>query len=131
MKIKDFKVGDTVYIVGCERAKDKPVQEEIVSKVGRKYVSVGSGYGEDKYEVSECHEDANYLVEHKDWGTRKQLYKSMEDIATEREIGQIRRWLFGTYSGAQNHRFTIGQLRAVRDILSPNGEYDTEINAAR
>lgn len=129
MNIKDFKVGDTVYIVGGERAKDNSVREEIVSKVGKKYVSVGSGYGEDKYEVSEYCEDANYLLEHKDWGTRKQLYKSMEDIETEREIEQIRRWLFGSYADAQKHTFSIDQLRAVRDILNPNGEYDGEINS--
>lgn len=128
MNIKDFKVGDTVYIVGGERVKDNSVREEIVSKVGRKYVSVGSGYGEDKYEISNYNKDANYLVEHKDWGTKSQLYKSIEDIETEREKARIRRWVFDSYGGAQRHKYTLNQLRAVRDILNPNGEYDDEIN---
>lgn len=130
MNVADFKAGDAVYIVGGTRTNDNTITEAVVKSVGRKYVHIETSWGDELYSA-EAYMD-NCLIEKKDWGTKRRLYKSKEAIAIEQETEQIRRWLFGSYSyGAQGHSFTIEQLRAVCGILNPNGEYDSEIRNDR
>ena len=124
MKIKDFKVGDNVYIFGND------VKEAKVTKIGKKYVYViakGSMW-EEKFESPEYDMESICLVESKDYGTRRHLYKSLADIERQRKYNAMRKWIWGSYSSAQSHKYSYDQLKAVCDILNPNGEYDGEIN---
>lgn len=131
MEIKDFNVGDIVYIFGGDRMNDTTIKEAKVTKVGRKYVSVISkGYmWESKFEVPEHDRDSVYLIESLDYGHRRSLYKTLTDIDRQREYDAMRKWIWGSYSCAQSHKYTYDQLKAVCAILNPNGEYDGEINA--
>ena len=129
MEIKDFKAGDTVLIVGGERTNDKSVHKDIIKSVGRKYVHVDGVWGDTLFGVPEWNPKGKYLIESKDWGTKRKLYRNEKDMMDDEDNEKIRRWLFGSYNCAQSHKYTVEQLRAVRDILNPNGEYDAEINS--
>ena len=129
MQIKDFKVGQIVYITGN---KGTDIFEKEVVKVGRKYVFVHCGSWEEKYEVplpGDGDKDL-YLIEAKDWGDRAKLYKSKEDIFADRRITAIRNWLFGSYGSygkAQRHIFTLDELENAVKALDPDGKYEDEI----
>jgi len=129
MQIKDFKVGQIVYITGN---KGTDIFEKEVVKVGRKYVFVHCGSWEEKYEIPLPGDgDKNlYLLEAKDWGERRKLYKSKEDIFADRRVTAIRKWLFGSYGSAQRHRYSLEQLESVVKALDPDGKYKEEIENA-
>ncbi len=129
MEIKDFNVGDIVYIFGGDRINDTAIKEAKVTKVGRKYVCVipKDSMGESLFEVPEYDRDSVYLIENKDYGHRRSLYKTLTDIAHKREYDAMKKWIWGSYSCAQSHKYTYDQLKSVCAILNPNGEYDEEI----
>lgn len=131
MQIKDFNVGDIVYIFGGDRMNDTTIKEAKVTKVGRKYVSVipKDSMWESKFEAPEYDRDSLYLIESLDYGHRRSLYKTLTDIDRQRKYDAMRKWIWGSYSCAQSHKYTYDQLKAVCAILNPNGEYDGEINA--
>ena len=124
MKIKDFKVGQTVY-VDC----NGNVLTKTVKKVGRKYVYTETDSWEEKFENPyPCDGDAELcLVETKNWGNRKKLYLRKEDIELEKRKNVLVRWLFNSYGGARKHKYTVEQLEDAIKALDPNGEYRDEI----
>ena len=130
MQIKDFNVGDIVYIFGGDRMNDTTIKEAKVTKVGRKYVSVipKDSMWESKFEAPEYDRDSLYLIESLNCGHSRSLYKTLTDIDRQREYDAMRKWIWGSYSCAQSHKYTYDQLKAVCAILNPNGEYDGEIN---
>lgn len=127
MEIEDFKAGQIVYTTD-----GKNIIENKVEKVGRKYVFIHTGSWEEKYELPLPGDgDKNlYLLEAKDWGERRKLYKSKEDIFTDRRVTVIRKWLFGSYGSAQRHRYSLEQLESVVRALDPDGKYKEEIENA-
>ncbi len=120
MKIKDFKVGDKVAILG----ENKGISLTTVTKVGRKYVYIGTGWSEEKFEAT----DENYLRQVKNWGYRDILFHTEADLMAHIRYKKLNRWLFDL---ASRHRYTLEQLDAVVKILNPHGEYDYEIKAGR
>lgn len=79
MTIKDFKVGQTVFIMREDyhkRGKYKITEEEVI-KVGRKYVTIG-GFWEPRFE--ETGANRPYLVEHVECGTPGMLFLSRKAI---------------------------------------------------
>ena len=126
MKIKDFKIGDTVYIIiPYGRPNDDcKIHTEKITKVGRLYVTVGETYQKEQYEVF----DEYCLIEKKSWGNLKLLFKSKDDVDKFIKREKYKKWLFGNYCGASSHEYTYEQLKGVIAILNPNGEYDNEIN---
>lgn len=126
MKIKDFKVGDTVYIIDAEgrNQNDYKIQTETVTKVGRLYVTVGEDWNAELYEAF-----CDYcLAQKREWGCRKFLFKCESDIDKYFKIKKYTKWLFTNIGGASSHCYTFDQIQSVIAILNPNGEYDNEIN---
>lgn len=118
MKISDVKPGQTVFIRG-ERDNVGAIHEAVVQKVGRKYVTLNDPWGS---QFSEDYEDKPYLIEHGGYGATRRLYLSRADIEADIEAEKLRLWLMNTGSSwAQVRRYTLEQLRAVKQILGGDG----------
>lgn len=88
MEIKDFKVGQRVYIQLTNNAargkdKDKLIEEWEVTKVGRKFVTVKNGYMEYQFYKHDSDFYKNCLVQKTDYSPNYLLYDSMETIKAE------------------------------------------------
>lgn len=111
MKIKDFKVGQDAWLFyekGC-------VEKVTVSRVGRKYVCVQNlGYEKQYKECDWCTEG---LVENKDWGERALLFLTEEKLLEFQERKQAEDWLYSTMQRGIKNRFSLEQLRKIKEIL--------------
>lgn len=111
MNIKDFKKGQTAYILNMHtgRNTDPTIHETTVSAIGRKYVTVESG---SRYENS----DNPYgLIESKDWGDRTFLCPSRECAEMHIEKEELMRWLCNAASFT--YKYSLEQLRKAKEIL--------------
>lgn len=110
MNIKDFKVGQKVFVLDLYRGREKHViREEQVAKVGRKYVYLTTGI---KYEYCDWCEFG--LIEAQDWGNRSFLFASEAHAKMEIEKRELALWL---NSLRTNNKYTLKQLRKVKEIL--------------
>lgn len=118
MKIKDFKVGQTVVILD-ERGRTRDRIATTVAKVGRKYVTVShtGGGSEERYKALES-EKFGYLVEDKEYGERNILFSSQQAADEYIEKEELKCWFMKMMYGWEKlDRYTITQLRAVKKIL--------------
>ena len=75
MTIKDFKVGQTVFVMGdgsTQRDRFRTTAAEVV-KIGRKYVTISGNWA---MQFKETHESNPYLVEHTEYGAPRLLFPS-------------------------------------------------------
>lgn len=117
MNISDFTAGQSVRVLNMHRGRkaEPETWEEAVSGVGRKYVTLTDGR---KYESSG---DEYSLTEHTTSGSRTLLCPDMEHARMYIEREELRKWLC---SVAQSSRkYTLGQLRKVKEILGEEGHY--------
>ena len=119
MNIKDFKVGDTVYILNYHfrSSEDQAtVEEAVVVKVTYKYVTVAYEKGRVEYKFHNEQNKPYYLVQQLDAGTPNKLFKTEKAIddwrQSEKLYTQIRRY-FGTYYNT----LTMDQLIKIKDII--------------
>ena len=111
LKLQDFKVGDTVYIVYMYtgyNTSPKIVETE-VKKVGRIYVTTTCN------RRFERNGNYNGLLEHSDWGQPGILYNKREDIEIE-----IKRQNLIKNIRAYSHRlskYSYTQLKEIMKIL--------------
>ena len=119
MGIKDFTVGQTAYFSDRRiRSKDgEPLREVTVTKIGRKYVTVKSGWQERQFEPAYTKRADRYLVEKVDIGTGGRLYKTREAYEEQRELESMRDWLHKAAGWDLVNEYTLEQLREVRSIL--------------
>lgn len=117
MNIKNFKVGDTVYILEYHYNSDAIVETAVVTRVGRKYVSVKpSKYLHFDLEYK-FHNDLNnvyYLISN---GTGKnKLFRSMQDLDDWKESEDLYKEVsrFFWYVSAN---LTLDQLRRIKNII--------------
>ena len=92
MTIKDFKVGQTVFVMG-----DGSVQRDIfrtaaaeVVKIGRKYVTISGSWG---MQFKETGSSRPYLVEHTEYGAPRLLFPSREAVDEYREREELKTWV--------------------------------------
>lgn len=115
MQIKDFSVGQTVYIYGStRRTAGTELKKAEVAKVGRKYVTLKSRWME---QFKEPNGTAPYLVEQVEYGTPRLLFPSEEAVCEYRETEELREWLMKMTDWDKIGKYTLDQLRAVREIL--------------
>lgn len=116
MKIKEFHVGQTVFLMGERRGlKDQyTTTQTTVAKVGRKYVTINDVWGR---QFKETHDHRPYLYEHKDAGTPLMLFPSQEAVDTYIECEELKRWVREAASWEKIDRYTLEQLREVKRIL--------------
>lgn len=116
MTIKDFKVGQTVYVLGDggrERNKCLVTAAEVV-KVGRKYVTISGSWG---MQFKETSTSRPYLVEVKEYGAPRLLFPSSEALDEYREREELKMWVRMASDWGKIDRYTLAQLRAVKKIL--------------
>lgn len=116
MTIKDFKVGQTAYILedGRRAAFGAAVEVE-VAKVGRRYVTIRDGRREARF-----YEPANsttHLVEDRDCGAKHLLFLTAEAVAEHKELINLQGWMQEATSWLKVKRYSLDQLREVKKIL--------------
>ena len=116
MTIKDFKVGQTVFVMGdgsVQRDRFRTAAGE-VGKIGRKYVTISGSWG---MQFKETGSSRPYLVEHTEYGAPKFLFPSKEAVDEYCEREELKTWVRTATGWEKIDRYTLHQLRAVRDIL--------------
>lgn len=116
MTIKEFYVGQTVFLMGERRGlkTQYTTTQAAVAKVGRKYVTINDVWGRQFEEVGNHRE---YLREHKDGGTPLMLFPSQEAVDTYIEHEELKKWVREAADWSKIDRYTLEQLREVKKIL--------------
>ena len=116
MTIKDFNIGDKVYVLDFgyrSNFENAVLKEATVTDIGRKLITVDFHCGT-KFKV--FNEKDLYLVENVTAGTPNWLFKSVQDYEDYKEytdlLSQCRK-VFQDYSKV----FTLEQIRAIKEIL--------------
>lgn len=119
MDIKDFTVGQTAYYSGGHiRSKgEDPLIEVTVTKVGRKYVTVKSGWWERRFEPPFRNQAEKYLTEKVEIGTAGRLYKTRKAYEEQRELESLRDWVRKAADWSEIGKYTLEQLRETKAIL--------------
>lgn len=117
MTIKDFKVGQTAYIIGDgrRRADNKATAVEAV-KVGRRYVTVKED-GKQETRFYEPFGSIGCLLEDKDYGAKRLLFLTTEAVDRYNELNDLRDWVQEATNWMKVKDYTLAQLRAVKKIL--------------
>lgn len=116
MTIKDFKVGQSAYILEEGRgARPSTVAEAEIAKVGRRYVTIREGRQETRF--YEPVNSTTYLVENKDYGTKRLLFLTNKDVDEYNELNDLRIWVQDATSWIKVRNYTLAQLREVKKIL--------------
>lgn len=92
MTIKDFEVGQTVFVMGdyrTQRNKFRTTEAEVV-KVGRKYVTINGNWG---IQFKETASSRPYLIEHCEYGTPRLLFPSREAADSYIEREELKTWV--------------------------------------
>ena len=128
MTIKDFKVGQTAYMLSeGQRKGDGKVEAVEVVKVGRKYVTVAvNGNWWQEVRFFEPHTDTSFLYEDKDCGVKRLLFQTTEAVDEYNELNDLRSWVQEATNWTKGKDYTIAQLRAVKKILDGPGDAETE-----
>ena len=116
MTIKDFKVGQTVFVMGdgsVQRDRFRTAAAEVV-KIGRKYVTISGSWG---MQFKETGSSRPYLVEHTEYGAPRLLFPSREAVDEYREREELKTWVRTAAGWDKIDRYTLAQLRAVKKIL--------------
>lgn len=123
MTIKDFKVGQTVYILGDgrhQRDRFLATAAEVV-KIGRKYVTVSGNWG---LQFKDTAASRPYLIEHTEIGTPRLLFPSSESVDEYREREELKAWVRTAAGWEKIDRYTLAQLRAVKKILEEESDHE-------
>ena len=118
MTIKDFKVGQTAYIMGdgCTQRKRFDTWAAEVTKIGRKYITVETPGGWDM-KFRETEGSNPYLVEQTEYGAARLLFPSRKAVDEYREREELKNWVRTAAGWDKIDRYTLTQLRAVKKIL--------------
>lgn len=123
MTVKEFKVGQSVVIVGDGGRRYTAHEGKVdatVTKVGRKFVFVRpieGGY-ETKYRI--CNDERlGYLIEETEIGMPRLLFPSPEAANLYIEKEELKLWLIEAAGWDSAQRYTLEQLREVKRILEP------------
>lgn len=121
MTIKDFKVGQPVFIMGdgsTQRDRFRTTAAEVV-KIGRKYVTISGNLA---MQFKEMHESRPYLVEHTEYGAPRLLFPSREAVDDYIEREELKNWVWTAVGWEKTDRYTLAQLREVKRILERDVE---------
>lgn len=116
MTIKDFKVGQTVFIMGegrTQRDKFRTTAAEVV-KIGRKYVTISGNWG---MQFKETSGSRPYLIEHTEIGAPRLLFPSKAAVDAYCEREELKTWVREAAGWGKIDSYTLEQLRAVKKIL--------------
>lgn len=117
MTIKDFKVGQTAYILGDGSYRDDgKAKAAEITKVGRRYVTVKESERQETRFFMPAHA-ADYLFEDKVYGAKRILFATAEAVDDYNELIGLRVWVMNYTNWLKVKEYTLAQLRAVKKIL--------------
>lgn len=121
MTIKEFHVGQTVFLMGERRGlkTQYTTTQATVAKVGRKYVTINDAWGR---QFGETSDHRPYLREHKDNGTPLMLFHSQEAVDTYIEHEELKKWVREAADWSKIDRYSLEQLREVKRILEQSAK---------
>ena len=125
MKIKDFAVGQTVFIMGDGRSwrdRFRTTAAEVL-KIGSKYITIRISENW-AMQFKEMHESKPYLVEHTEYGAPRLLFPSREAVDDYIEREELKTWVRTAAGWEKIERYTLAQLRAVKKILEEEPDHD-------
>lgn len=111
MNIKDFKPGQTVYILSRERA--QTITERVVKSVGRKYVTLLVNWDEQYYVRNDTE---GFLVEKVDVGYSKYLFSTKEELELHIERAKLETKIKRDILNVID-KMEIAQLRQIADWM--------------
>ena len=123
MTIKDFEVGQTVFVMGdyrTQRNKFRTTEAEVV-KVGRKYITINGNWG---IQFKETASSRPYLIEHCEYGTPRLLFPSREAADSYIEREELKTWVREATGWDKIDRYPLEKLRAVKKILEEATDHE-------
>lgn len=123
MNIKDFKVGDTVYILDYRYRSDISeaiVEKALVTKVGRKYVSAKPNkylHFDIEYKFHDNLNKVYYLASNDTMENK--LFRSIQDLNDWKESEALYKEV-RSFFGCFYTNLTLDQLRRIKDIIDEN-----------
>lgn len=129
MNVKDFKVGQTVYVEltgNASRGKtaEECIEEWEITSVGRKYIKAGRmAYGRIWGERAfEYREEYNGLAEKTDCCVDYILYATKQEIEEKHEKFRLFQEIERRFRYGSSRDLSLEQLRAIHGILEGGGE---------
>lgn len=129
MKIKDFKVGQTVTVLSVKRGREPgcALYEYTVTRVGRKYVYAEMASRPYPREFCLAKEDDEFLTAAADYGMEKdKLFPTRKEAQDYLALQGLRQWVRDAVSWSRIEGYTLEQLQAVKRILTDNHPDETE-----
>ena len=129
MDLKDFKVGQTVWIRltgNAIRGKrgDELIEEWVIDKIGRKYITASKKTGYPRRIVFEKrgygYEDR--FVEKTDYCVDYIMYETEKEIRDEMEKDEIYRDIRLFFDSFNKSKLTLEQLRSIKKIIDEESE---------
>lgn len=119
MTIKDFKPGQTVYALSRTRGKtiEHFIKKYTVVSVGRKYVRAAPEGSTNTDEFFLDEETDNFLTENITFRERAKLFLTEAAANDDIELGMLRGWFRKATESWRIKKYTLEQLRAVKEIL--------------
>lgn len=131
MTIKDFQVGQKAYMLDNDRRRpsngrkpgfDNLVREAEVTKIGRKYVTLGQGGWTRQFR--EALTPSTFLVEQLDCGTPMYLFRTKQDAQEYLELKELQVWFASKGRNLIQNYAELATLKKVKELLEacqPNG----------
>lgn len=112
MDIKEFKKGQSVYMLSENRRNSKVSETSVVTvvSVGRKYVTVS---GDTRFQSKDTH--GNCLIENKDWGDRRLLFADKSNLDDYLEKKELITWLHR--KEPRFGKLSLQKLQQIRQIV--------------
>ena len=104
ISLKDFNVGQNVYILNNDRREEVIIKATVFS-VGRKYITVERGYLTSKFG----------LIEKCEYGAADICFPSIQALNDYKEKKELNLWLSNI--SVFGNKFSLEQLRKVKEIL--------------
>ena len=121
MDIKDFKVGQTVYVrlygnAAEGKSEDKIIEEWIVTKVGKKYLYAKpkEGWGRDVIFEKRRYDDN--FVNKTEYSISYVIYLDKQDILDEMEYFKLSSFIENEFRYSQK-QYSLDQLRRIKAII--------------
>lgn len=122
MSIKDFKVGQTVYVelIGnASRGKtpEECIEEWKITSVGRKYIKANKTDNFWQEVVFEQRERDGRFAEKTNYSPDYALYLTRREIEEKHEKTRLYREIENVFCGYNHKKLTLEQLRRIKGIL--------------
>lgn len=121
MNIKDFKVGQTAYLMNFHDRQPNEntttIDEVNVVSVGKKYVKVkrfdlGCEYSFFQWDIND-----SYLTEKVECGTKNYLFCTRQAIDEYKERKELSRWIYNEVQYIRENQYSVEQFREIKRIL--------------